>query len=111
MNCQYTLKPQEQFRVLQGILVGVLNIATEGPFCAISALQETGDAVPDSTWTEQVSEIRASADGFLRTVMLTFKQIFEANSTLFSQILKEGARNLARHVGGEKALEFLQTAI
>jgi hypothetical protein len=48
-----------------------------------------------------------SAEGYLRTIILTIKQIFEVNKILFSQILKDGARNLQAHVGGEKALEFL----
>ena len=43
-TCNYTLRPQDQFRILQGILIGVLNIATEGPFCVSSALQETAEA-------------------------------------------------------------------
>lgn len=51
-NCQYTLKPNEQYRVLQGILIGMLNIATEGVFCMTSALQETLEAVKDEAWGE-----------------------------------------------------------
>jgi hypothetical protein len=65
-------------------LVGVLNIAAEGTFCVISALQETGEAMEDPAWTSQVSEIRASADGYLRAVIFAFKQFFEANQILFT---------------------------
>jgi hypothetical protein len=51
-TCEYTLAPAEQFRVLQGILIGLLNIATEGSFCVESALTETADVSEDSNWQD-----------------------------------------------------------
>jgi hypothetical protein len=62
----------------------MLNIATEGIFCVVSALQETLEAVDDPKWKEQAASIRSIADGFLRNVFVAYKQIFEANQYLFT---------------------------
>lgn len=54
----YTIKPREEFRIVQGILLGFVMLASEGVFSIAAALQQTADASKDPRWLDEYNSLR-----------------------------------------------------
>lgn len=107
----YTIKPKEEFRVVQGILIGFLMLGTEGTFAVDSALNETAEAMQEQSWLHEYNKLVEQRESHLKAMTQTFRLIFGSKRKQFLDVLKYGASRLANHVSGEEATEFMQSAI
>jgi len=74
----YPIKPKEEFRIIQGILIGIIMIACEGSFSIKSAFSETADAIKDPKWLEDFNLLVDQHENHFKAMNHCFKSIFKS---------------------------------